>query len=152
MEFDLDQSDVRDLNAALHNSDIAKNKSKWKICNTKGRHAIAVGVDEALKILIDGHVGYYCAGMNKHADITVNGHCGPGVAENMMSGIVRIKGNASQYAGATAHGGLLVIEGDASSRLRNFNERGKYCRQRKCWSYERFYGTKRLLSSMWRRG
>ncbi len=115
-EFDLDQSEVRELNAALHNSDIAKNQSKWKVTNTKGRHAIAVGIDVALEMLIDGHVGYYCAGMNKHANITVNGHCGPGVAENMMSGTVWIKGNASQYAGATGHGGLLVIEGDASSR------------------------------------
>lgn len=115
-EFDLDQSEVRELNAALHNSELATGQSSWKITNTKGRHTIAVGIDAALDMQIDGHVGYYCAGMNQQASITVNGHCGPGVAENMMSGTVRVKGNASQYAGATGHGGLLVIEGDASSR------------------------------------
>ncbi|MGH1538045.1 MAG: protein GlxC [Gammaproteobacteria bacterium] len=115
-EFDLDQSEIRELNAALHNSVITKKQSNWKVTNTKGRHAIAVGVDAAIDILIDGHVGYYCAGMNKNATVTINGHCGSGVAENMMSGTVWVKGNASQYAGATGHGGLLVIEGDASSR------------------------------------
>ncbi len=116
IEYDLDHTPVRELNSALHNPEIAKDQSTWKIINTKGRHAIAVGIDAALDLHIDGHVGYYCAGMNKLASITINGHCGPGVAENMMSGIVSVKGNASQYAGATAHGGLLIIEGDASSR------------------------------------
>ena len=114
--FDLDRSEVRELNEALHDSTITKDQPNWKITNTKGRHAIAVGINAALDVQIDGNVGYYCAGMNKRAAITLHGHCGPGVAENMMSGTVWVKGNASQYAGATAHGGLLVIEGDASSR------------------------------------
>jgi len=116
IEFDLDQSEIRELNAALHNLEITKDQSSWKVTNTNGRHAIAVGIDATLDVLVDGHVGYYCAGMNQHATITINGHCGPGVAENMMSGTVWVKGNASQCAGATAHGGLLVIEGNASSR------------------------------------
>ena len=37
-------------------------------------------------IEIEGHVGYYCAGMNKQATVIVHGNAGPGVAENMMSG------------------------------------------------------------------
>ena len=62
-----------------------------------------------MKVLIKGHVGYYCAGMNQKAHVTIDGNVGTGVAENMMSGIVHVKGNASQSAGATAHGGLLLI-------------------------------------------
>jgi glutamate synthase domain-containing protein 3 len=69
-----------------------------------------------LAVEIDGHVGFYCGGMNKEAEIIINGHAGPGVAENMMSGKIWVRGNASQSAGATGNGGLLVIEGDASSR------------------------------------
>jgi glutamate synthase domain-containing protein 3 len=65
---------------------------------------------------IHGHVGYYVAGMNKHASVTVHGNAGPGAAENMMSGRVHVKGFASTAAGASAHGGLLVIDGDASLR------------------------------------
>ena len=116
LEFNLDETEVRELNTALHDTRIVKKTPSWKVTNSKGRHAIAVGIDAAINVLVDGHVGYYCAGMNQRATITINGHCGAGVAENMMSGTVIVKGNASQYAGATAHGGLLVIEGDTSSR------------------------------------
>ncbi len=113
---DLEKTSVRELNQALHDLNGKEEKSDWHITNSKGRHAIAVGIDAPLNINIEGHVGYYCAGMNKHAAITIHGNSGPGVAENMMSGKVHVKGSASQYAGATAHGGLLVIEGNASSR------------------------------------
>jgi len=114
--IDLEKTSVRDINQALHELNGTADRSAWRITNSKGRHAIAVGIDAPLSVNIEGHVGYYCAGMNKHATVTVNGNCGPGVAENMMSGMVRVTGSASQYAGATAHGGLLIIEGDASSR------------------------------------
>ena len=67
-------------------------------------------------IEIDGNVGYYCAGMNKHATVRIHGHCATGVAENMMSGMVIVEGSASQSAGASARGGLLVIRGDAAAR------------------------------------
>ena len=32
---------------------------------------------------IDGHVGYYCAGMNKQATVVVHGNGGPGLAEGL---------------------------------------------------------------------
>jgi glutamate synthase domain-containing protein 3 len=111
--FDLGAVALRDVNAALH----AKNLSgDFVIENPSGAHNLVVGVDAPVKITIDGHVGYYAAGMNQQAEITVNGNAGTGVAENMMSGSVWVKGNASQSAGATAHGGLLVIEGNAAAR------------------------------------
>ena len=61
-----------------------------------GRHAIAVGLDAEVDVEVEGHVGYYCAGMNKRATVRVHGHCGVGVAENIMSGTVVVEGNASQ--------------------------------------------------------
>ena len=79
-------------------------------------HAVAVGIDAPIQVEIDGHVGYYCGGMNKHATVVINGNAGQGVAENMMSGYVHVKGDASQAAGATGCGGLLVIDGNASAR------------------------------------
>lgn len=114
--FDLDAAAVRDLNRQLHALDDTSNDLDWRVANPRGKHALAVGLDAPLDVTIEGHVGYYCAGMNKTATVTVDGNAGPGVAENMMSGLVRVRGNASQYAGASAHGGMLVIEGDASSR------------------------------------
>ena len=114
--YDLAQGSTRELNSRLHHYNGTGESAAWQVVNPNGAHNLAVGLDAPLIVDIEGHVGYYCAGMNKYASVTVHGNAGPGVAENMMSGLVRITGSASQYAGATAHGGLLVIEGDASSR------------------------------------
>ncbi|MFD4604958.1 glutamate synthase [Streptomyces sp. NPDC058464] len=112
--IDLAETPVRDLNAALHAPVVSADT--WRVLNPRGAHAVACGIRDDLSVDIEGHVGYYCAGMNQHATVTVHGNAGTGVAENMMSGTVRVRGNASQSAGATAHGGLLVIDGDASAR------------------------------------
>lgn len=114
--IDLNESSLSDLNQRLQSVEQGSNVTQWRIVNPLGSHAIAVGLENPLDIVVEGHVGFYCGGMNKEANIEIQGHAGPGVAENMMSGSVRVKGNASQSAGASAHGGLLVIEGDASSR------------------------------------
>jgi glutamate synthase domain-containing protein 3 len=116
IEFDLQKDCVRALNDRLHSLPKDTNERRWMVRNPMGEHAIACGLDLPLTVEIDGHVGFYCGGMNKEAEIQINGHAGPGVAENMMSGVVRVKGNASQSAGATGNGGLLIIHGDASSR------------------------------------
>ena len=112
--FDLKDANVRELNQALH--DEAADGAEFKVIHPNGKHSVAVGAMYATTIDIDGHVGYYCAGMNQRANITVHGNAGSGCAENMMSGSVRVRGNASQYCGATAHGGLLVVEGDTAAR------------------------------------
>jgi methylamine---glutamate N-methyltransferase subunit B len=112
LSFDLGTGTVRELNQRLHEGDPAR----MSVVNPGGKHAIAVGLDGSYEIDIDGHVGYYCAGMNKQATVRIRGNCGVGVAENMMSGSVIVEGSASQSAGATARGGLLVIHGDASAR------------------------------------
>jgi glutamate synthase domain-containing protein 3 len=113
---DLGQAPLRDLNAALHELRPDTNETAWRVLNPRGQHAIAAGVDAPVQIEIDGHVGYFCGGMNKQARILVRGNAGQGVAENMMSGEVRVMGDASQAAGATGCGGLLVVEGNASAR------------------------------------
>ncbi len=114
--IDLEVAPLRELNSSLHSRSSALEEREWRIVNPRGRHAVACGIDADLKVEIDGHVGYYCAGMNKRAAVQINGNAGPGVAENMMSGSVVVRGSASQFAGASGRGGLLVVEGNASSR------------------------------------
>jgi len=114
---DLAVTSRRELNQGLHDlvgSELRPHR--WRVVNPNGAHAVACGVDMDVEIDIDGHVGYYCAGMNKQATVRVCGNAGPGLAENMMSGTVIVEGNASQSAGATGRGGLLVIQGDAAAR------------------------------------
>ena len=113
--IDLATTPLRELNAALHRL-APSGREVWRVLNPRGQHAVAAGIDAPVTVEVDGHVGYYCAGMNKQAIVLVNGNAGPGVAENMMSGEVRVRGDASQAAGATGCGGLLVIDGNASAR------------------------------------
>jgi glutamate synthase domain-containing protein 3 len=114
LSFDLASDSVRAVNARLHEPE--PGSGLVRIHNPGGRHALAVGLSAPYTVEVDGHAGYYCAGMNQRATILVRGNCGVGVAENMMSGAVTVEGSASQSAGATAHGGRLVIHGDASAR------------------------------------
>lgn len=114
--LDMSEIDLRTVNATLQAQKADTNQTTWEIINPKGSHAIAVGLDGPIEVVVKGSTGYYCAGMNKEASIHITGSAGPGVAENMMSGTVIVEGDASQYAGATGHGGLLVIKGNASSR------------------------------------
>ena len=114
---DLGTTSVRELNQRLHDlAGGAPGPRLFRILNPSGAHALACGLDAEIEVEIEGHVGYYCAGMNKLATVRVHGNASTGIAENMMSGRVIVEGNASQSAGATGRGGLLVVRGDASSR------------------------------------
>jgi methylamine---glutamate N-methyltransferase subunit B len=113
---DLEKTSLRELNRRLHELAQAPGPVSWRIVNPSGVHAVACGLDADVEVDIDGHVGYYCAGMNKRATVRIHGNASTGLAENMMSGLVVVDGNVSQSAGATGHGGLLVVRGDASAR------------------------------------
>jgi glutamate synthase domain-containing protein 3 len=114
--FDLAETPLRALNQRLHDLAGTPGPHHVIVRNPRGAHAVACGLDADIEVEIEGHVGYYCAGMNQRATVRVHGNAGVGIAENMMSGLVAVYGNASQSAGATAHGGLLVVHGDASAR------------------------------------
>jgi glutamate synthase domain-containing protein 3 len=114
---DLSKTSLRELNQRLHDlHGDAPEPAHWRILHPNGAHAVACGLDAEVEVEIDGHVGYYCAGMNKLARVVVHGNAGTGVAENMMSGTVVVEGSVSQSAGATGRGGLLVVNGDAAAR------------------------------------
>jgi len=113
---DLAQTSLRDLNRRLHLLATEDGPRHWAVFNPDGAHAVACGLDADVEVEIHGHVGYYCAGMNKRATVRVHGNAGTGVAENLMSGVVVVDGSASQSAGATGRGGLLVVNGDAAAR------------------------------------
>jgi glutamate synthase domain-containing protein 3 len=115
-ELDVNTDGVRGINSKLLGLPKNTNEKHWVIKNPMGQHSIAVGLAAPLQVDINGHVGFYCGGMNQNAELTIHGHAGVGTAENMMSGVVWVKGNSSESAGATGNGGLLVIDGDASSR------------------------------------
>jgi methylamine---glutamate N-methyltransferase subunit B len=110
---DLVITPLRELNRRLHADSLPP---RWRVANPNGAHAVAVGIDADVEIDVEGHVGYYCAGMNKRATVRVHGNAGVGLAENIMSGTVEVEGYAGQSCAATGRGGLVVVRGDASAR------------------------------------
>ena len=62
-EVDLAVTPLRELNAALH--EVTEDGPRhWRVTNPRGAHALAAGVDAPIEVEIEGHAGYYCAGMN----------------------------------------------------------------------------------------
>src|SRR5215471_806710 len=62
------------------------------------RHNLAVGLLQPVELVIQGSVGYYCAGMIDGPRITIEGSAGWGLAECMMNGTVVVHGNAGNSA------------------------------------------------------
>lgn len=116
VDLDLGEVTLRELNQRLHAATGSDGQRCWRVLHPGGQHSVAVGIDAPIEVVVEGHVGYYCAGMNKRATVRIRGNCGVGVAENIMSGTVVVEGSASQSAAASGRGGLVVIEGDASAR------------------------------------
>jgi methylamine---glutamate N-methyltransferase subunit B len=110
---DLAASTVRELNERLHH---AADGSRWVVDHPSGMHNLAVGIDRELELTVNGHVGYYFAGMHQRGIALVRGNAGVGLAENIMSGVVHVTGDASQSAAATGRGGLVVIDGSTGAR------------------------------------
>ena len=67
VEYDLATGDVRALNQRLH--DLRENDcdAVWRVLNPMGAHAVACGLTVPVQVEIEGHAGYYCAGMNQRA-------------------------------------------------------------------------------------
>ena len=71
MLLDLKKLKLRSVNEKLQNIDRKKNKRDFVISNPEGNHAVCAGLTDNIDVIIKGHVGYYCAGMNQNANITV---------------------------------------------------------------------------------
>ncbi|MBI3329096.1 MAG: glutamate synthase [Nitrospinae bacterium] len=84
--------------------------------NPAARHNLAVAVLQPVRIVMDGSVGYYCAGMLDGAQVEVRGSAGWGLAECMLSGTVIVDGHAGNGAAASIRGGTVVVRGDAAAR------------------------------------
>ncbi|MBY0524452.1 MAG: hypothetical protein K2R98_13685 [Gemmataceae bacterium] len=81
-----------------------------------GRHNLGVALLQPVRVVFDGSVGYYCAGMMDGAHVEVHGSAGWGTAESMLNGTVVIDGNAGSGAAASIRGGTVVVRGDAAAR------------------------------------
>jgi formylmethanofuran dehydrogenase subunit C len=111
--LDLAELSVREVNRTLR---ALPPGASARIRHPRGRHNLAVGLQQAIDLRIEGPTGYYVGGLGAEASITVDGPAGWGAGENLMSGRVHVRGHASQSAAASAQGGLVIVDGNASLR------------------------------------
>ena len=106
---------LRELNARLHEP--RRPARDWRVVNPGGEHAIAAGLDAAIEVEIDGHVGYYCAGMNQHATVTRARQLRRRRRrEHDVGHGASSRATPARRPARARRGGLLVISGDAAAR------------------------------------
>ena len=106
---------TREINREIRRL-IDRGEREITLLNPKARHNLAVALLEPVRIVIEGSVGYYCAGMIDGPTVEIRGSAGWGTAECMMGGTVVVRGNAGNGAAASIRGGTVVIRGDAAAR------------------------------------
>ena len=111
---DLARTPLRELNRRLQE---APGPRRWRIVNPNGTHAVACGLDAELEVEIEGHVGYYCAGMNKAASVHVRGNASSRCGISMKGIDVVVGGSVGHMSAFMAQTGCLVVCGDAGEAL-----------------------------------
>jgi len=111
--LDLATLGVRGVNARLQEASAGE---RFRLLHPDAAHNLAVGLRAPIEVEVEGHAGYYAAGMNELATVRFAGGCGVGVGENMMSGRIEVGAGAGAAAAASGRGGLLVVRGDAGAR------------------------------------
>jgi glutamate synthase domain-containing protein 3 len=115
--FTIDCTDkpTRAINRQLREA-IAAGQREILVRQPDARHNLGVALLQPVKVVFDGSVGYYCAGMMDGAHVEVRGSAGWGTAESMMGGTVIVDGNAGSGVAASIRGGAVVVRGDAAAR------------------------------------
>jgi glutamate synthase domain-containing protein 3 len=101
----------RELRAA-----VAAGQREVRVLEPDARHNLAVALLEPVRVIFEGSVGYYCAGMMDGGHVEVRGSAGWGTAESMLGGTVVVDGSAGSGVAASLRGGTVVVRGDAAAR------------------------------------
>ena len=107
---------TREINREIRTF-VAAGEGEVRVPDPGARHNLGVALLDPVHLILEGSVGYYCAGMSDGAIVEVKGSAGWGLAESMMSGKVMVHGNAGNGTAASIRGGTVVVRGHASARL-----------------------------------
>ena len=108
--------ETREVNRAMKGA-IADGATEIRVLHPAGRHSLGVALKaDGVRIVFDGPVGWYAAGMNHGPAVVVEGSAGWAVGECMMSGRIEVHGFAGSGAAASIRGGLVYVNGDTGAR------------------------------------
>jgi len=106
---------TREINQEIRRL-ISDGEKEIVVLRPQARHNLGVAILQPVKLVFEGSVGYYCAGMIDSPSVEIRGSAGWGVGEGMMSGAVVVEQNAGNSAAASIRGGTVVIRGSAGAR------------------------------------
>jgi glutamate synthase domain-containing protein 3 len=106
---------TRDINRDIRAA-IEAGAQDVRVLHPEARHNLGVALLRPVRVVFEGSVGYYCAGLMDGARVEVRGSAGWGAAESMMGGSVVIDGSAGSGVAASIRGGTVVVRGDAAAR------------------------------------
>lgn len=113
---DCEGKTTREINTAIKEL-MRAGATEISVVHPDARHSLAVALKtDAFRVLFEGPVGWYCAGMNTGADIRIRGNCGWGLGECMMRGRIEVEGHAGSGTAASIRGGHVFVRGDAGAR------------------------------------
>jgi glutamate synthase domain-containing protein 3 len=106
---------TREINRLIRDA-VAAGERDVQVQQPDARHNLGVALLQPVRVVFDGSVGYYCAGMMDGAQVEIRGSAGWGTAESMMGGTMIIEGNAGSGVAAAIRGGTVVVRGNAAAR------------------------------------
>ncbi len=114
-ELDLEQIGERELNC--HLQALVGSGEQVVLRNTHARHNIAVNIQGALEIVVQGSAGFYCCGFMNGPTVLVTGNVGWYAADNMLGGKLIVQNNAGSNLAPSMIGGTVLVRGSAGSRV-----------------------------------
>ena len=94
----------REINQQIRHL-IAQGARDILVRGPQARHNLGVAVLQPVRLVFDGSVGYYCAGMIDGPRVEIRGSTGWGAGESMLAGTVIIEQNAGNSTAASMRGG-----------------------------------------------
>jgi glutamate synthase domain-containing protein 3 len=92
--IDLENESVRELNARLHvgNNNELSAPDEWRVSHPHGKHCLAVGLQTAHKISIEGHAGHYCGVMAQAGNLVICGDADDGLGDSIYEARIYVRG------------------------------------------------------------
>lgn len=106
----------RPLNKMIRDA-VAKGDKEFELDNIGGQRYIGAGMNENVKITINGTPGNDLGVFMNGPKIIINANAQDGIANTMNAGEIIVHGNVGDIIGYGMRGGKLYIKGDAGYRV-----------------------------------
>ena len=116
MRIDAKGMHYRTMNKMIRDA-VASGEKEFELDNIGGQRYIGAGLNENVKITINGTPGNDLGVFMNGARIIVNSNAQDGIANTMNAGEIIVHGSVGDIVGYAMRGGKLYIKGDVGYRV-----------------------------------